>query len=144
MSKCLLQDQGGDGYRPHDLVLEYLKIKMKANVDMAKTTAARQARYLRRPDVVKGYSSRKHGAGGEGLLSLAALWRSAEKLSGDPDLEVDSYRTSLQDFESCEANADVARLYSSIGFLFVLQVRQFSCRCVGVVSLHSFGVRLAA
>lgn len=126
---------GGDGYRVHDLVLVFFKIKITADAEMVGKATALQAQYLGRLDVVKSYENPEHGAGNEGLSVLDALWRSAEKLSGDPGLEVASYRTSLGELESCEATADVASSYASVGFLFNIQVRQifliwgFRCSC---------------
>ncbi|CAM9384158.1 unnamed protein product [Ectocarpus sp. 13 AM-2016] len=118
VSKKLLQGVGGDGYRLHDLVLDFLKIKIAADEEMVGNATALQAQYLGRLDVVKSYENPEHGAGNQCLFVLDALWRSAEKLSGDPGLEVSSYGTSLGELESCEATADVASSYSSVGFLF--------------------------
>lgn len=131
VSKCLLQDMGSGGYRVHDLVLEFLKDNIKA--DVAKQATALQAQYLGRLDVVESYGDPEHGAGSQGLFDLDALWRSLEKLSGDPGLEVASYRASLGELESCEATAEVASCFAWVGFLFYIQVRR--CRlfvCLGV------------
>lgn len=121
-SKCLLQHMGGDRYRVHDLLLEFATIKLKADVEMAKKAAALQARHLGRLDVVEGYEDPEHGAGDQGLFFLDALWRSVEKLSGNPKLEVSSYRASLAELESGGATADVADSFSSVGKLFHIQV----------------------
>ncbi|CAN0454038.1 unnamed protein product [Ectocarpus sp. 12 AP-2014] len=118
VSKSLLQGVGSDEYRVHDLVLDSLKIKIAADEEMMGNATALQAQYLGRLDVVKRYENPEHGAGNQGLFVLDALWRWAKKLSGDPGLEVASYRTSLGEFKSCEATADVASSYSSVGFLF--------------------------
>lgn len=126
VSKCLLQDVGGGGYRVHDLVLEFLQMKIKADVGLVGDATALQAQFLARLDVVKSYRDPKHGAADQGLFVLGALWRSVEKLSGDLGLEAESYRASLGELESCEATADVARSYSSVGSLFHLQVRPVS------------------
>lgn len=144
MSKCLLQDVGGGGYRVHDLVLDFVKIKIKADVEMVKKVTALQARFLGRLDVLKSYRDPKHGLANQGLFFLDALWRSVEKLSGDPALEVASYRASLGQLESCEATTDVASSYCSVGFFFNIQVRHcleipqgsFRVRCVAL-----YGVR---
>lgn len=127
MGKCLLQDVGVGGYRVHDLVLDFVKIKIKADGEMVKKATTLQAHFLGRLDVLKGYESPEHGAGNQGLFVLDALWRSAEQLSGDPKLEVVSYTTSLGELESCEATTDVANSYASVGFLFNIQVRRFFC-----------------
>ncbi|CAN0313798.1 unnamed protein product, partial [Hapterophycus canaliculatus] len=121
VGKCLLQDVGGGGYRVHDLVLDFVKIKIKADVEMVKKATTLQAHFLGRLDVLKGYNSPEHGAGNQGLFVLDALWRSVEQLSGDPELEVASYTTSLREFESCEATTDVANSSASVGFLFNIQ-----------------------
>ncbi|CAM9716370.1 unnamed protein product, partial [Hapterophycus canaliculatus] len=121
VSKCLLQDTGGGRYRVHDLVLEFMKIKIKADTEMISQATTLQAQYLGRLDVVKIYGSPEHGAGDQGFLVLDALWRSVEELSGDPGLEVKSYNASLEELESCEATADLVKMYSSVGFLFHLQ-----------------------
>ncbi|CAN0076742.1 unnamed protein product, partial [Ascophyllum nodosum] len=101
VSKCLLQDMGRGGYRVHDLILEFVKIKIKADSEILGKTTALQAQYLGRLNVLKSYGDSEHGAGSQGLLFLDALWRSVEKLSGDPGLEVASYRASLGELESC-------------------------------------------
>lgn len=131
VSKCLLQDVGGGGYRVHDLVLKFLKIKIKADTEMVAKAKELQAQYLGRLDVVKGYGDPEHGAGNRGLFVLDALWRSLEKLSGDPGLEVASYRASLGDLDSCGATAEVASCLSRVGYLFNIQVRQVSLVCLG-------------
>ncbi|CAM9531944.1 unnamed protein product [Ectocarpus sp. 6 AP-2014] len=131
--KCLLQDVGGGGYRVHDLVLDFVKIKIKADVEMVKKATTLQARFLGRLDVLKGYESPEHGAGNQGLFVLDALWRSVEQLSGDPTLEVVSYTTSLGELESCEATTDVADSYASVSFLFNIQVRRFVVWAFGAV-----------
>eukprot|EP00752_Nemacystus_decipiens_P005175 g4696.t1 len=120
-SKCLLQNVGGGGYRVHDLVLDFVKIKIKADTKTVAKATALQARFLGRLDVLKGYTNPEHGAGNQGLFGLGALWRSVEKLSGDSELEVASYSTSLGELESCEATTAVAFCYSSVGYLFKLQ-----------------------
>lgn len=125
VSKCLLQSVGDDGYRVHDLVLEAMKLNVKVDTEMVKNATALQAQYLSRLDVVQGYCDPRHGAGENGLFFLDALWRSAEELSGDPRLEVDSYSASLKELESCEETEDVANSYARIGFLFNVQVRGY-------------------
>ncbi|CAM9222589.1 unnamed protein product [Pylaiella littoralis] len=121
VGKCLLQNVGGDEYRVHDLILEFMKINIKAEVEMLKGATALQAQYLGRLDVVKSYRNSELDAGSQGILSLAALWRSLEELSGDCELETTSYRASLGALEACEATADVANSYLSVGILFELQ-----------------------
>lgn len=121
-SKCLLQDMGDGRYRVHDLLLEFVTIKIKAEVEIVKDATTLQAQYLGRLDVLFGYENPEHGAGDQGLFFLDALWRSVEKLSGDSELEIASYRASLEELEGSEATVDVARSYSSVGYLFFTQV----------------------
>ncbi|CAB1113143.1 unnamed protein product [Ectocarpus sp. CCAP 1310/34] len=113
VSKCLLHAVGGGGYRVHDLVLEYAKTRIRADAEMVRKVTALQAHFLGRLDVLKSYRDPEHGAGNQSLFFLDALWRSVEKLSGDPELEVA--------LESCEATEAVARSYWSVGFLFNIQ-----------------------
>ena len=126
VSKCLLQDMGGGGYRVHDLVLKFLRIKIKADAETVRKAKELQVQYLGRLDVVESYEDPGHGAGDQGLFVLGALWRSLETLSGDPGLEVASYLASLGNLESGEATAEVASCFARIGYLFNIQVRQ--CR----------------
>ena len=132
VSKCLLQDMERGGYRVHDLILEFVKIKIKGDAEISKKDTALQAQYLRRLDVLKSYGDPEHGAGRQGLFFLYALWRSVEKLSGDPGLEVASYRASLGELESCEATAEVASCYARVGFLSNLQVGHVFPGCIAL------------
>ncbi|CAN0023190.1 unnamed protein product [Ectocarpus fasciculatus] len=124
VSKSLLQAVGGGGYRVHDLVLEFAKTSIRAEEETVEKATALQAQYLGRLDVLKSYRDPEHGAGDQGLFFLDALWRSVEKLSGDPELEVASYRASLAELGSCEETEALATSYWSVGFLFYIQVRQ--------------------
>ncbi|CBJ32850.1 NB-ARC and TPR repeat-containing protein-likely pseudogene [Ectocarpus siliculosus] len=121
VSKCLLHAVGGGGYRVHDLVLEFAKTSIRAEEETMKKATALQAQYLGRLDVLESYRDSEHGAGHQGLFCLDALWRSVEKLSGDPELEVASYGTSLGELESGEATEAVGTSYCSVGFLFNIQ-----------------------
>eukprot|EP00752_Nemacystus_decipiens_P009200 g8218.t1 len=121
VSKSLLQDASGGGYRVHDLVLEKMKIKIKADVEVVGKAAALQAQYLGRLDVVTSYRDAKHGAGNRGWFVLDALWRSVETLSGDDGLEISSYLASLGELGSYKADADVAKCYSWVASFFELQ-----------------------
>ncbi|CAN0119504.1 unnamed protein product, partial [Ectocarpus sp. 4 AP-2014] len=121
VSKCLLHAVGSGGYRVHDLVLEFAKTSIRAEKDTVEKATALQAQYLRRLEVLESYGDPEHSAGDQGLFFLDALWRSVEKLSGDPELEVASYRASLGELESCEATTAVATSYCSVGFLFEIQ-----------------------
>eukprot|EP00752_Nemacystus_decipiens_P007317 g6548.t1 len=121
VSKSLLQDVGSGGYRVHDLVLDFVKIKIKADQGMVAKVTALQAHFLRRLDVLKSYEDPENGGGDQGLFVLDALWRSVEELAGDSRLEVSSYSTSLGELDSCEETTDVARCYSSVGYFFSIQ-----------------------
>ncbi|CAM9419352.1 unnamed protein product [Scytosiphon promiscuus] len=121
VGKCLLQDAGGGAYRVHDLLLEYVKVKIKADGERVKKAAKLQAWYLGRLDVVRGYEDPEQGAGGKGLFALDALWRSAEALSGDPGLQVASYSASLGELEACKATEEAASAFACVGHLFDLQ-----------------------
>lgn len=123
-SKSLLQAVGGGGYRVHDLVLDFMKVRIKADTVMLGKATELQAHYLARLHVVKSYDEPEHGAGNQGLFVLGALWRSVEELSGDQDLEVASYRASVGELESCEATVDVASCFSSLALLYYIQVWQ--------------------
>ncbi|CBJ32852.1 NB-ARC and TPR repeat-containing protein-likely pseudogene [Ectocarpus siliculosus] len=124
VSKCLLHavgGGGGGGYRVHDLVLEFAKTGIRAEKEALEKATSLQAQYLGRLDVLKSYGNPEHGAGDQGLFFLDALWRSVKTLSGDPELEVASYRASLGGLKSCEATEAVARSCGSVGFLFNIQ-----------------------
>ena len=118
VSKCLLQDMGRGGYSVHDLILEFVKIKIKAAAEMVEKATALQAQYLRSLDVLKSYSDPEYGAGRQGLFLLDALWRSVEELSSNSRLEVASYHASLGELESCEATPEVASYNVRVGLLF--------------------------
>eukprot|EP00903_Cladosiphon_okamuranus_P016211 g14959.t1 len=121
VSKSLLQDVGGGAYRVHDLVLEFVKIRVKADAEMVGKATSQQAQYLARLDVVKSFQDPERGADHQGFIVLDALWRSVEELSGDHGLEVASYDASVGELEFCEATADVAKCYFSVASLFGLQ-----------------------
>lgn len=133
VSKSLLLNVGGGGYRVHDLLLEFMKIKIKGEDDIIEIATERQTQYLGRLDVVKSYGGPEHGAGNQGLLVLDALWRSVQKLSGDLGLEVSSYDASLRELESCEATTDVASCFAIVGLLCYLQVCLVFPGCLAVV-----------
>lgn len=148
VNKCLLQGVGGGQYRVHDLVLEFLKDSIRGN-DIKKASAL-QAQYLSRLDVVKEYvkpehlldvvteyMKPKHDPGRQDMSVLSALWRSVEKLAGDPGLEDSAYRTSLGELNSLDATEDVATLYFSVGILFKFQVWRASLT-LGVRSCIDF------
>lgn len=126
VSKCLLQDVGGDWYRVHDLVLDFVKMKIKADAEMVGKATALQAQHLGRLDVARSCSDIENDVGMQDMFMLGTLWRSVEQLSGNLGLEVASYRVSLGRLESCEATEEVADSYWSVGMLFEMQVREVS------------------
>ncbi|CBN74851.1 NB-ARC and TPR repeat-containig protein [Ectocarpus siliculosus] len=121
VNKCLLQDVDGVGYRVHDLLLKYLRVKIKQDGERVKKATALQAQYLGRLDVVMSYGDQKHGADNQGLFGLGTLWRCLEKLSGDPVLETASYRAILGELDSCEATAEVANCLEWVALLYDIQ-----------------------
>lgn len=110
-----------DGYRVHDLILDFAKLQILTKPPLVKYATSRQARYLGRLAVVRGYAGT--GEYQEGFHALAALWRSVEGLSGDEELEVKTYNDSLLPLERSEATVDVAQVFSTVGGLYILQVR---------------------
>ena len=122
VSKSLLQDVGDGSYRMHDHVLKFAKIEIKVDEETTRAATSLQAQYLGRLDVLRNFTDPEHGAGHQGLLHLAALWRSVEELSSDTGLQAASYRASLGELESCEATAEVAECYACVGSFFYLQV----------------------
>lgn len=68
----------GDAFRVHDLVLRFLKLKLKADPSRP-TATGRTVEYLGQLKVLQGYV----GAGetSDGVYSLMALWRSVENLA---------------------------------------------------------------
>eukprot|EP00903_Cladosiphon_okamuranus_P008466 g8133.t2 len=79
-SNCVLQAVGGGGYRGHNLVLDFVKTKIKANVDMVEKVPGLQANFLGRLDVLKGCKHPEHGTGNQGMIVWDALLRSMEKI----------------------------------------------------------------
>ena len=112
---CLIQGLV-EGYRLHDLVLQYLQFRIGADGgDLAGRAGWRQARYLARLQVFKQYYTRGIYVVTGGLYSLIALWNSAKKL--DVTIEVEAcYSKSLK-------GVDDIRINREVGWLLVLMVR---------------------
>ncbi|CAM9128742.1 unnamed protein product [Ectocarpus sp. 12 AP-2014] len=70
----------GDDFRVHDLVLRFLKPKLKADPNRSIATS-RTAEYMGQPEVLRRYVSAGETSGG--IYSLVALWRSVEDLGED-------------------------------------------------------------
>lgn len=119
----------------HDLLLEYVRMKIKAENDLATTPTELQAEYLSRLDVVEDFQDPEHGAGEQGLYFLMALWRSVEELSGNPKLQADSYRATLGELESCGTSTNVGSWYSRVGDIFLRQVR-YAWDCPSMLALQ--------
>lgn len=118
VNRCLLQDMP-EGYRVHDLVLEYLQLIMAMDGGrLAGTASSRQAQYLARLGVFKQYNARGHYVSTGGLYSLIALWNSAKNLDGNVNAGV-FYSKSLEGVDDIEIVRDVA-------WLLRLLVRTFS------------------
>lgn len=120
--KCLLQQVvAGKVYRIHDLILDFAKVELCKSKELLSVAAARQARYLGRLSVVRGYASA--GETLEGFYSLIALWRSIHSLSGDTQLEVEAYHDSLGQLEGGTATAETSFIFQAVGRLLQLQVQ---------------------
>ena len=117
MGRSLLQAVGRGGYRVHDLLLDFARDRIRpALIELA---AKRQAQYLGRLHVVRGYAGK--GEHKEGFYALMSLWRSVEDLSHNPRLQFEEYHTSLQVLGEDEST-DVGDIFWALGRLFQLQV----------------------
>ena len=117
-SRSLLQKRGND-YAVHDLLLNFVKVTIEEFEAIKKIATSRQAGYLGRLDVLSGYLT--WGKNGD-LYSLVALWRSLEELSGDTQLEENTYKSSLEVVERSGVASLVADNFASVASLFNLQV----------------------
>lgn len=115
--RCLLQGMR-EGYRLHDLVLEYLQLIIAMDDGrLAKTASSRQARYLARLGVFKQYHDRGTEVSSSGLYTLVALWNSVKRLDGAVNVEV-WYRKSLD-------GVTEIRIATQVAWLLSLLVRSF-------------------
>lgn len=106
MNRCLLQDQV-DGYRLHDLVLEYLQLTIaKDGGRLVRKASSRQATYLARLEVFKQYNTRGTEVSTGGLYALVALWNSVKRLGGSVNVEA-CYRKSLEGVAEIEITRQV-------------------------------------
>lgn len=117
MSRSLLQAVDGEGYRIHDLLLDFARDRVKPALLELSTKC--QARYLSRLDVVRGYADESSTT--TGFYTLMVLWRSAEELSDNPLLQVEAYRASLHVL-AAEESSDAVYIHWTLGNLFALQV----------------------
>lgn len=115
VDRCLLQDMP-EGFRIHDIVLEYLQLIIGMDGGaLAEKASSRQAQYLGRLGVFKEYDARGEHVSTGGLYSLIALWNSVKKLDGTVDVGT-CYTESLK---------GVTDIYirSGVGWLLMLLVR---------------------
>ena len=110
-------------FRLHDNLLDFIAIKCQGEDALIEEALASQCQYLGKLAVLRGYSD--NGAFREGFYSLIGLWRKLIVLSGDKQLEVDTYNASLGMLGEDESE-DTAYVFSAVGRLFELQVG--SCR----------------
>ena len=121
VNKCLLQEvDGGDQYRVHDLLVEFLRFKIRQDAGMVKLATVRQAQYLARLDFIRSCLVKLGTC--THCPSVSASWRILEWLSGDNELEAVSYRASLSELDSSEPTADMAKTYANVANLFEFQV----------------------
>lgn len=100
VDRSLLQKVSG-GYLVHDVVLKYLRMRMKNDEELRHQAISRQKRYLTNRKVLKGLSVGKEDPSG-GILALVSLWSSLWEL----ELYVDvtgGYRESLWDAGDVDA-----------------------------------------
>lgn len=96
VGRSLLQAVGNSGYRVHDLLLNFVRDRIKpAPLEKA---VSRQAQYLARYDVVVS------GDFHEGYSSLVALWRPVDELSSNPRIQVEATNTSVEQLKDAEAS----------------------------------------
>lgn len=79
VAQSMLQPEDGYAYRVHDVILHFLKPKLKADPRLPIATL-RMVEHLGQLRVLHRYHDAEYPVGD--LLSLSALWRSVETLSG--------------------------------------------------------------
>ena len=109
----------GDSFRVHDLLLDFIKLECRSRQGLVNDAVRRQAHFLGRLPVLRDFD------GNDGLnanyYALIRLWRSLEELSGNKQLEVETYEASLGELGQAEST-DLADAYALIGGLYNLQV----------------------
>eukprot|EP00752_Nemacystus_decipiens_P014758 g13139.t2 len=114
VNRYLLQDQL-DGYRVHDLVLQFLQLTIGVDGGrLARKASSRQARYLAKLRVFKQYNARGAEVSAGGLYSLVALWIAVKRLDGAVDVEA-CYRKSLEGKAEVEITRQVAWVLLLLG-----------------------------
>lgn len=109
VNRCLLQGMP-EGYRLHDLVLEYLHLIIAMDGGrLAATASSRQAQYLARLGVFKRYETRDSDVSTGGSYSLIVLWNAVKKLDGTVNVGK-CYSKSLEGVGDIELTTRVAWL----------------------------------
>ena len=118
-ARSMVQVRGHE-YTVHDLLLDFVRSKIKED-DLAKETfTRRQAQYLGSVEVFTAYSDK--GEIHRGFHSLLALWRSLKDLSCDDRLDASTYATTLSELEQRGASWETAHTFGAVARLFDLQV----------------------
>ena len=120
VDNALLHEVDGSFY-VHDLLLDFIKLKCtsKGMRRLVEDSVLRQTQYLGRLSVVlEFYVSESLSTN---RYALIRLWRSLEELSGNKQLEVETYRASLGEFGRAESR-EVTDVHHLIGSLFYLHV----------------------
>ncbi|CAM9719399.1 unnamed protein product, partial [Sphacelaria rigidula] len=97
---------------------DFIKVECRNRQDLVKDAVSRQTHFLGKLPVVRDFRQNKGLI--TNLYALIRLWRSLEDLSGNKQLEVETYEASLRDLGEAEST-DVANVYALIGGLFLLQ-----------------------
>ena len=120
----------GDAYRVHDLILHFLKPKLKAN-PLRPVVISRVAGYLGKLNVL----GRFYNAGdtSDGVYALIALWNTVE---GFLDTDLDEWRMSSLYTRSLEGVTDIGPL-GNAGHLMCLMVRSSTCLSLKKVACPS-------
>ena len=119
----------------HDLLSDFIKLECRSEDRhrLVEDAVGRQAQYLSRLSVVREFKKNKGLSTDE--YALSRLWQSLEELSDNEQLEVETYRASLEELGRAESE-DVADAYALIGGLYDRQVG-FCCVCHGHSGLES-------
>lgn len=91
--KSYMVHQMPNGYRLHDLVLEYLRVYRVEEQDL-RTSTRRQAEFLAQTNVLDSHWKGESSVGG-GFYSLVTSWESVMELNRELDVE-EFYANSLK------------------------------------------------
>lgn len=106
-------------FRLHDLLLDFVRLECRSRQELVEGAIRRQTQYLGRISVARNFDENR--GPDTNLYALIRLWRSLEELSGNTQLEVETYRASLRELDLAEST-DVGDGYVLIGKLLHLQV----------------------